>query len=193
MFIDLTYELDKKTIEIFIDSFITKKDFSKFGHFGTHFDVMDKKFPLEYTRRNGVFFDVSLVRNREIEKTDISLNNINEHDFVIFYTGTLQKEGYGTKKYFENHPELSQELIFALVEKKISLIGVDMAGVRRGKEHNIADQYCADSGVFIIENLANLFLLLEATANKSSFIVHTYPLKLRGYTGLPTRIIAEII
>ena len=29
------------------------------GHMGTHFDVMDKVFPLDYTCRRGVVFDVS--------------------------------------------------------------------------------------------------------------------------------------
>jgi hypothetical protein len=29
------------------------------GHLGTHFDVMNREFPLEYTRRNGIVFDVS--------------------------------------------------------------------------------------------------------------------------------------
>ena len=36
------------------------------GHLGTHFDVMNKELPLEYTKRNGIVFDVSNVKNREI-------------------------------------------------------------------------------------------------------------------------------
>ncbi len=31
------------------------------GHSGTHFDVMDKEFPPEYTKRRGIVFDVSRV------------------------------------------------------------------------------------------------------------------------------------
>ena len=42
------------------------------GHMGTHFDVMDKEFPLEYTARNGVVFDVSHVRDRDVAITDIN-------------------------------------------------------------------------------------------------------------------------
>ncbi len=37
------------------------------GHIGTHFDAMDKEFPLEYTQRNGIVFDVSHVINRDIQ------------------------------------------------------------------------------------------------------------------------------
>jgi len=29
------------------------------GHLGTHFDVMNKEFPLEYTERKGIVFDIS--------------------------------------------------------------------------------------------------------------------------------------
>ena len=36
------------------------------GHLGTHFDVMGKEFPLEYTRRKGIIFDVSTVKERDI-------------------------------------------------------------------------------------------------------------------------------
>lgn len=32
----------------------------------------------------------------------------------------------------------------ALADKKVSLIGVDFAGARRGKEHPLKDQYCAE-------------------------------------------------
>ena len=76
--------------------------------------------------------------------------------FVAFYTGFIEKTGYGGKAYFTGHPQLSDDLIDALLAKGISIIGVDFAGVRRGKEHTLKDQYCADHGVFIIENLCNL-------------------------------------
>lgn len=34
------------------------------GHLGTHFDVMNKEFPLEFTKRQGVVFDVSRIKDR---------------------------------------------------------------------------------------------------------------------------------
>ena len=46
------------------------------GHLGTHFDVMNKEFPLEYIRRNAVVFDVSGVSNRDIDISDIDLNDM---------------------------------------------------------------------------------------------------------------------
>lgn len=109
--------------------------------------------------------------------------------FVCFYTGFIEDEGYGTKKYFTEHPQLSNGLLEALLQKKVSIIGVDFAGVRRGKEHTPMDQYCADHGVFIIENLCNLCSVLK---NGNTFIVNTYPMNYAEMTGLPCRVVADI-
>ena len=159
------------------------------GHLGTHFDVMNKEFPLEYTQRNAIVFNVSRVKNRDIDISDIDLDKVSSDMFVAFYTGFVEKESYGTKKYFTEHPQLSNKLIEALLHKKISIIGVDFAGVRRGKEHTPMDQHCADHGVFIIENLYNLKSLLE---NGDTFIANTYPMNYADMTGLPCRVVAEI-
>lgn len=159
------------------------------GHLGTHFDVMNKEFPLEYTRRKGIIFDVSSVTDRDIEITDIDLSKLEKDMFVAFCTGFIEKEGYGTKTYFSKHPQLSNNLIYALLEKKISMIGIDFAGVRRGKEHTPKDQYCADRGTFIIENLCNLKILAQQT---EYFTANTYPMNYADMTGLPCRVVAEV-
>lgn len=159
------------------------------GHLGTHFDVMNKEFPLEYTRRRGIIFDVSSVTERDIEISDIDLSRVEKDMFVAFGTGFIEAEGYGTKRYFSEHPQLSDNLIDALLDKKISIIGIDFAGVRRGKEHTPKDQYCADRGVFIIENLCNLKTLAQ---QGEYFIANTYPMNYAGMTGLPCRVVAEV-
>ena len=159
------------------------------GHMGTHFDVMDKEFPLEYTKRKAVVFDVSGIRERDIETADIDLNRVKEDMFVAFCTGYIDEVEYGTQKYFNEHPQLSVELIEALLDKKISIIGIDCAGIRRGKEHVPMDQHCADSGVFVVENLCNLQNILDA---KAEVQVGTYPLSYVGMTGLPCRVVAEV-
>lgn len=88
------------------------------GHLGTHFDVMNKEFPLEYLKKTAVIFDVRSVRERDISTKDIDLDQIEEQMFVIFHTGFIEDEGYGTEKYFKEHPQLSDELIDVLLEKK---------------------------------------------------------------------------
>ncbi|MBQ8183814.1 MAG: cyclase family protein [Clostridia bacterium] len=159
------------------------------GHLGTHFDVMNKEFPLEYTERKAVVFDVTSVKDRDIDVCDIDISKVSSDMFVVFYTGFIESEKYGTQRYFKEHPQLSNELIDILLEKNISVIGVDFAGVRRGREHTPKDMYCADKGVFIIENLCNLKSIVDL---EGELVIHTYPLNCVGITGLPCRVIAEM-
>ncbi len=161
------------------------------GHLGTHFDVMDKEFPLEYIRRQGIVFDVSKVSDRDIGCNDVDLSRVEEGMFVAFYTGYIERVMYGSEAYFSLHPQLSDELIESLLEERISIIGIDFAGVRRGKEHTPKDQYCAERNVFIIENLCNLSALLGGRT-ETVFTAHTYPMNFSDMTGLPCRVVAEV-
>lgn len=191
MKIDLTYPISQELLGKFLATAVTDKDFDKFGHFGTHFDVMDKIFPLEYCERKGKIFDVHTVKGNEINIQDIDISSINENDFVIFFTGVLGIKEYGAPDYFMYDLVLSHDLIHCLIEKKVSIIGVDMQGVRKGAEHPVADKLCANNSIFVVENMNNLRELFEATKEKT-FNVHTYPITIVGATGLPTRVIAEI-
>lgn len=185
MLIDITLKITPKMVT---DAQGNEKK-ALVGHLGTHFDVMNKEFPLEYTRRKGVVFDVSVVKDRDIDLDDVNLDDVERDMFVAFYTGFIEKVGYGGKVYFTEHPQLSNKLIDALLDKEVSIIGVDFAGVRRGKEHTPKDQYCADRGVFIIENLCNLKAVLD---NGRHFLANTYPMNYAEMTGLPCRVVAEI-
>lgn len=159
------------------------------GHLGTHFDVMDKEFPLKFTQRSGVVFDVSGIRGRDIDVQDVALDEAGQDMFVAFHTGFIEAVGYGEKAYFTDHPQLSTQLIDALIQKGVSIIGIDFAGVRRGKEHSVQDQRCADRGVFIVENLCGLKALVE---RGSKFTAFTYPMNYAQMTGLPCRVVAQV-
>ena len=87
------------------------QDRSLVGHLGTHFDVMNKEFPLEYTRRQGVAFDVSTIRERDITSADVDLSQVDRDMFVAFHTGYIEEVGYGNRTYFGQHPQLADELI----------------------------------------------------------------------------------
>lgn len=220
MLIDITLKITPK---IALDAQGNEKK-ALVGHLGTHFDVMDKEFPLEYTRRQGIVFDVSRAakEGREIGLEDVGLAAgidasaslessvgadasasvgtaagrgagpaIREGMFVAFFTGFIEREGYGSKAYFREHPQLSKALIEELVRRKVSLIGVDFAGVRRGREHTPTDQYCADCGVFIIENLCALGEVAAASKD-GRFTAHSYPMRYAEMTGLPCRVVAEV-
>jgi kynurenine formamidase len=162
------------------DPFVTK------GHIGTHFDVMDKEFPLEYTIREGIVFDVRGYQGDEIASSDVDLSLVNEGMFVGLCTGFAEEAGYGTKRYYSEQPVVSEELIDRLLEKKTAIIGIDFAGLRKGPEHTPKDQYCADRGAFVVENLTGL----AAVCNKK-LTVYTFPVLIDGLTGLPCRVVAE--
>lgn len=184
MLIDITYKIPKNT---FSKSSVNENK-ALIGHVGTHFDVMDEEFPLIYTKRKGIIFDVSEVTDRDICADDIDIEKVSNDMFVAFYSGFIERVDYGEDGYFTAHPQLSDELIDALVEKGVSIIGLDFAGIRRGKEHIPKDRYCAQQGVFVVENLCNLNNLL----NCSSFDVYTYPMNIEGITGLPCRVVVEV-
>lgn len=187
MFIDLTLEI---TPEIRSKA-QQNQDRTIGGHLGTHFDVMDKIFPLEYLERDGIVFDVSNIRNRDIKIEDINIEKVKSDMFVAFYSNFIEEIGYGEKEYFKEHPQLSKDLIDALLEKNISIIGIDFTGIRREEEHTMMDEYCAEEGVFIVENICNLKEVLKDKSS-SKFTAHTYPVKYTGMSGLPCRVVAEI-
>ncbi len=187
MLIDITVKITPKMVT---DAQGNEKK-SLVGHMGTHFDVMDKEFPLEYTERKAIVFDVSMVSGRDINMDDIDMSLVEPGMFIAFYTGFIEHEGYGTKRYFTEHPQLSNTLIDTFLECGVSIIGIDFAGVRRGTEHTPTDQRCADKNVFIIENLCNLKTLLGEKP-VMGFTSHTYPMNYTGVTGLPCRVIGEI-
>lgn len=181
MLIDITLPLTPELME----AAHANEAISFSGHLGTHFDVMDQTFPLEYTSRKGIFFDVSSIKDRDIEPEDILFNEVHADMFVGFCTGFIEQVGYGNRTYFREHPQLSVRLIEALVERNVSIIGIDFAGMRRGKEHTPMDQYCADHGVFVVENLCHLKEVL------GTGMVRTYPMPYTALSGLPCRVIVE--
>ncbi|KAF5068711.1 putative cyclase [anaerobic digester metagenome] len=185
MLIDITLKITPKMLT---DAQGNEKK-ALFGHLGTHFDVMNKDFPLEYMERNAIVFDVSHIVNGEIQPLDIDLEKVKPDMFIAFYTGFIEKESYGSHAYFSEHPQLSMDLINVLVEKGISIIGIDFAGVRRGQEHTPMDQFCADRGVFIVENLCNLSEVLK---HSIYFQAYTCPMNFSEMTGLPCRVVAKL-
>lgn len=185
MLIDITLRI---TQEMLIDA-LENPNKAIVGHAGTHFDVMNKEFPLAYTERKGIVFDVRNVSDRDIGVADIDLTLVEKDMFVAFCTGYIEREPYGSRTYFANHPQLSTELIDALLDRGVSIIGLDFGGVRRGQEHIPADQRCADQGVFVIENLCSLNDVLKFGGK---FTACTYPMHCSGMTGLPCRVIAKI-
>ena len=186
--IDLT-----TTIPVEMLAVDTKKEnvFPFNGHIGTHFDVMDKAFSLEYMELPGIVFDVHLIHpENEITENDIPIDKISNGMFVAFYAGFIEHTSYGSKEYFKTHPQLSHSLIDKLLSLQTKIIGLDFAGARRGSEHTPVDQKCADQGCFIVENLCNLQSVLKGQSSVT-FTAGTYPISITGIPALPCRVIAK--
>lgn len=159
------------------------------GHAGTHFDVMDKTFPIESFRTRGKVIDISHIRDREVEIGDLDGFVLEEGDILIFHTGWVEELGYDISgKYITKSAELSDELVAHIATSGVRLIGVDAAGVQKAKKHAAVDQYCADRNVFIVENLNNVRSLLD---QGRPFTVYTAPLNRTDLSGLPCRVLAE--
>lgn len=117
---------------------------------------------------------------------DVNTTLIQSGDFVVFRTGRIEEHSYGDPQYFENHPQLSKELIDILAEKKIYFIGVDCPGIRQHSEHEQADRFCEQHGIYVIENLKNL-----NNIPVQRFIAYTMWLEDEVMTGLRCRVIVE--
>ncbi len=184
MIVDLSVQVSK----VAADEVFGNEKMASFGHLGTHFDVMNKVFPIDLAIRDGIIVDVQNVQDRDIDVCDVNLSIIKPGVFVAFCTGFIERVDYGAKEYFMDHPQLSDELIDALLACKVAIIGVDFAGVRRGAQHTPKDQYCADNGVFIVENLCNL----NKVIGSDNITMYTFPIHFAEMSGLPCRVMCEI-
>lgn len=190
MYIDLTLSTDKWNIkkEVLDDR---STAIVNSGHVGTHIDIpLKTEIPLDYMLNRALLFDVSHIKGRDIEVDDIDILSIQAGDCILFKTDRIKDFPYGTKDYFHKHPQLSDALIDRLIEKQIHIIAIDAAGIRRGREHVLADKRCEAQGIYIIENIDNLDQLTEKT--KAPFMVHIMWLRFPGKTGLPCRVVASI-
>lgn len=162
----------------------------KSGHFGTHLDIHNEsEVPLDYMFSRGLVFDVSHVQAMDIELNDFKFDKIKPGDFVIFKTDMIKRHAYGSPKYFQDHPQLSDSVIDYLITQQVRFIGIDAAGVRRGKEHVLADRRCEDHGVYIIENLSNLDALVQYKDH--ALRVTTLWIDMPSRTGLPCRVVVS--
>ena len=91
--IDLTYALTKKKIEEWAEKISDRdKALASTGHLGTHFDVMGKEFPLDFTESRGIVFDVSSAGEGEVDVSDIDLDKVRAEDFVLRDSGHSHKD-----------------------------------------------------------------------------------------------------
>lgn len=184
--IDLTIKLGE---EHRVWNWLTAQDHKLInaGHIGTHIDVYEKSnIPIEYFETTGLLIDCSDYKPDEEIGLEILKNIcIPQNSFVIFKTEIQNKSPYGSNKYINEHHELSWELIDYLLDRKVRFIGIDCAGIRRGKEHFLADIKAENNLTFIVENLD----LTALTTN--NFTVYTMWIDNPFSTGLSARVLVK--
>ncbi|WFD10244.1 cyclase family protein [Tepidibacter hydrothermalis] len=189
--LDITLKLDKNNkVWKWLES--QENKLINAGHVGTHVDVYKKSnIPLEYFKTKGVLIDcTNYSLDEEIGIEALKDIEIKESSFVMFKTNIQSNYPYGSDVYVKQHPELSWELIDYLLERKVYFIGIDCAGIRRGKEHVKADVKSEENNTYVIENL-DLSKLNDTIEDE--FDVYTMWIDNPFATGLSTRVLVDII
>jgi kynurenine formamidase len=112
-----------------------------------------------------------------LEKIDIKAN-----DIVLVLTN-LDRE-YTKPLYFNNFPEVTEDFAQKLIDKGVSMLGLDTCGP--DKEPYEIHKMLLGNNILITENLTNLELLIGA-----EFSVIALPLKIEAEAGL-ARVIAGV-
>ncbi len=161
------------------------------GHVGTHLDtLLHRPIPLEWMDRTGVLLDARPF-GADIGPQVLADVDIAAGDFVLFHTGHIGRQAYGTDAYLHDTPQLAWSVVEALIDRKVSFIGIDGAGLRRGgKEHAKVDRFCEERGAYVIENLTNLDALQETAPAR--FPVRVAWIAHGGMTGIPVKVVAVL-
>lgn len=156
-------------------------------HVGTHIDApahMVKggasldKIPVESFIGNGKLITL---KDGQFSLQQVKDSGLQEGDIVLFSTGWSQR--YYEAAYFEDYPQIPEDIANYLVEQKIKMVGMDMCG----PDHPPfpIHQILLSGGVLIAENLTNLEKLIG-----KEFEVTALPLHVE-IDGSPARIIAR--
>ena len=128
-----------------------------------------------------------------IDKDDLISyeGKIDPGDAVILYTGWAQKRS-STAEFLVNFPYVTKEAAEWLIDQKINVVCTDADSVGGScSEEALRGSHVAflDAGVIIVEQ-AYLDQAIVDDLNSDTWLLTAYPLKLRGFGGSPTRLVA---
>lgn len=168
------------------------------SHTGTHMDapchfIVGGKtltqFPVDRFMGKGIVIDVQATNDHmALEKECFTpyAPYLDEGSFVIIRTGW--ERYFGQEKYF-SHPYIGESGANYLVEKRVSLVGMDALSVdstEGATEH--AHRILLSADILLVENLTNL----SALRTECSYCFSFLPLKLSDADGAPIRALAHI-
>jgi kynurenine formamidase len=167
------------------------------SHTGTHIDAPshiieggDSLDRLDLGRfyGRGILLDLrdaagGLIRREALQPSGAM---IAESEFVLLYTGW--SSFWGEERYDRDYPVLTVEAASWMASFNLKGIGIDApsfdaSGVGQYPVH----RELLGSGILLIENLTNLFLLPE-----TGFFVSIFPLSIAGADACPVRAVAHL-
>ena len=194
--IDLTMPIDEKTPNFPGDPILKIKRHNvkehTFGktfleiqtHISTHIDapshmIEDGKtlsdFPINKFVGDAIVIDV-----RGQENIEPNLSDVKEGDIVFFLTSHSDK-AY-EPDYFENNPVITEKTAQKLIEKRISIVGLD-SFTPDNEPYNVHKIFLKND-VLIVENLIDLNKL-----SGKRFQCFIMPMKITNADGAPCRVI----
>ena len=177
------------------------------AHTATHIDApyhfredglrIDELDPMLFQGR-GVAFDLTKVkdyskyediRDRGVTVEDLKACNVElkKDDIALIYTGWAQKRAE-TKEYMYGWPYLTREASQWLVDSGVKAVGVDGLSVGGwGEGCGVpAHEVLLNNNILVIEELYMDQELFE----EPEWYVVALPIKLKGFGGAPTRVVA---
>lgn len=181
-------KIEIKTLGVFEKDSYNDHLITMANHVGTHIDApmhmvsggksLDQ-IPIDNFIGRGRLIEV---KNKVFDMEAIKLAGIQAGDIVLFYTGMISK--YGEDEYYNDRPEMPDDVAKYLVAKKVKIVGMDM--LSPDKEPFKIHRILLGGGVLITENLTNLDKLIG-----KQFTVYALPIKFQ-LDGAPARVIAQI-
>lgn len=110
----------------------------------------------------------------------MDLSRVKEGAYVFFQTSW--DEYFKDEEKYNNHPEVSMEVIEYLVDKKVNMIGIDTLGLGIRRNYGLIDVYLDKNKTYAI-NLENI--------PEENFKVYCFPMKVEGLDDPPARILVE--
>ncbi|SCY14846.1 cyclase family protein [Alkaliphilus peptidifermentans] len=186
-----------KLVNTFEKDGFSENQITFYSHTGTHIDAPSHMicngpslddFDINKFVGKAFLMDVSMLGSAIIQLDDIKQYRelIKTSDFFILYTGWSNY--WGTQKYFDNFPVLSNEAANWLKDFNLKGIGVDTISIDHMNSvdfpiHNIF----LSKNMIIIENLNNLNMIKEM-----EFMIYCLPLKYKDADGSPIRAIGIV-
>ncbi|MDQ5859934.1 MAG: cyclase family protein [Thermoproteota archaeon] len=146
---------------------------------------------------NAVMIRVEKSANQLIEEQDFGNHQIRAGDAVVIATGWEKRSG--SRNYMSENPGLSEQAARYLARKRVNAVAIDCPSIDLGADSRfIAHNILLSCNILVVENLCNLTRVTSSSSrrrtksNQSSatFTLIISPLKLRGATGSPARVLA---